>query len=365
MNFLEILGKPIQNVSVPWIQQYAPKKLEEITGNRKVIDSLQYYLYNKNIPNLIITGPNGSGKQTAVRALLNEYLGEHRQTASIVIYGAISRGKDVVSEKNDQKKGDKSYDGPNIINFIKRKMTLPNGLCKIIVIYDFDQMTQEAQTALRRIIELYSEKTRFILTCNGIKKVAEAIQSRCVIVKFTRLSNGEIEEVLYSLAEKEGINLPEDVVEIICLSAYGDLKQAVNYLQVLSRANNVSLESFYQIFNMPPLDMIQKFINACLEDKIDTAYEIIIKLLDNGYNVSDILDILLKVVAFNQVKGSKFLKGMKGGVLDPEIQINFLQAINHCFYLTEISSSQTHLYNLVCQFIKIKDGKFDTKFMII
>ena len=252
MDFLEILGKNPVNVSKPWTLKYIPDSLMEISGNSNIIESLNYYLINENIPNMIITGPNGVGKQTAVKCLLKQYLGEYRKEASLIIYGSINRGKDVVSEKIEQKKNDKSYVGPNIMNFTKRKLSLPQNLCKLIVIYDFDQMTREAQMALRRIIEMYSEKVRFIFTCNNISNVIEAMQSRCVILKFSKLLDSEIRDVISKIAIKENEKMSDDVLDLICLAAFGDLKQAINYLQILSFSQRKDVDSFYKIFNMLP-----------------------------------------------------------------------------------------------------------------
>lgn len=362
MDFLEILGKSPINVSKPWAQKYSPKNLDEVVGNHNIIETLHYYLENQNIPNMIVTGPNGVGKQTAVKAVVRSYLGDLEAMASLTIYGSINRGKDVVSEKIEQKKNDKSYIGPNIMNFIKRKLSLPEGLCKIIVIYDFDHMTKEAQMALRRIIELYSERVRFIFTCNNISDIIEAIQSRCVLIKFGKILDNEITDILMKIGELEGVNIGEEVLELICLSAYGDLKQAINYLQILSFSEKRDVDSFYKIFNMPPLASIQKFVIACLNDGIDmetknTAFSMIERLLNYGYNANDILDVLHKVVTLNQFKNiskGTTLPGFKGGSLDQEIQIRFLKAINQCFYLIETSGSIIHLHYLVSQLIMIQ-----------
>lgn len=355
MDFLEILGKKPTVTKKPWAQKYVPSILDECIGNSNIIDTLKYYLLNNNIPNMIITGPNGVGKQAAIVSMIHEYLKEYEPQACLVIHGSVNRGKDVVSEKIEQKKNDKSYMGPNIMNFIKRKQSLPTGLCKIILIYDFDQMTREAQMALRRIIELYSDTVRFIFTCNNISNIIEAIQSRCVLLKFSKLLDNEVQDVLQHICEQEGVKLEDDVVSLICLAAYGDLKLAINYLQILSFSEKKDTDSFYKLFNMPPLDTIQKFVKACLDNKPSEAFDIINKLLNYGYNTSDILDILLKVVTLNQFKGwPKTGPGIRNGILDPEIQIGYLKTINQCFYLVETSGSVNHLYYLVSQLIMLK-----------
>ena len=194
-------------------------------------------------------------------------------------------------------------------------------------------MTREAQMALRRIIELYAHNNRFILLSNDVSNIIEAIQSRSVILKFSRIIDVEISQVLQNISEKENFSLSSEICKIICLAANGDLKQSINYLQIFSKANKTDLNSFYQIFNLPPLISITTLIQKCLKNETQDAYQIIQELLNNGYNVSDILDILLKVICTYE--------------MDPYLRILYIKAINRCFYLTETSNSISHLYYLI------------------
>lgn len=355
MNFLEILGKDIINPSQPWSFKYRPTTLDQVIGNPSIIQTLKYYLQNKNIPNLILTGPNGVGKETTIRALVSEYLREYREEASLVLHGSINRGKDVVSEKLEYKKNDKTYMGPNIINFIKRRLSLPADLCRLIVIYDFDQMTKEAQMALRRIIELYSHKVRFIFACNNISNIIEAIQSRCVILKYTKIDDSDIKTVLGEILDKEEKHIDDDIIDLICLTTYGDLKQSINYLQIICFADVPDKTTFYNIFNMPSLNTVQSFLSQCIMGDERLAYNSIQGLLDQGFNVHDILDVLLKIITFNQIAEMPPDTGnlIDGKLLRSDIQVALLKALNHCFFLVECTNSPTHLYFLISQFIAI------------
>jgi replication factor C subunit 2/4 len=329
--------EPVAHDAIPvgdlWYRKYEPTNLDDIIGNETIIRTLKYYLGNNNIPHLLIMGKNGVGKKTAITCLVKEYLGAHHEYACLNIHGSIYRGKDVVSENTDQKKSDKVYDAPNIINFIKKLTLLPKHLCKIIVIYDFDHMTKEAQMALRRIVEIYSDRTRFIFLCNDMSNIIEAIQSRCVLIKFNHISDDDIATVLNQIAEKEKIKLPKDVNNIITISADGDLKQAIGYLQIISKATDINVDNFYKIFNMPSFVTIKQIINYCMA-KDYRAYKLLQGLIDNGYNINDILDIILKVVSDYEFPTEKIRK-------------EYIKAIAKCFYMTETSNSHQHLYYLI------------------
>jgi DNA polymerase III delta prime subunit len=331
---------------LPWQAKHTPVSLDEFIDNDDVTMLLKSIAINKKLNNLLIMGPVGSGKTTLVNCLVNDYLGSYVDASCIKIYGSINRSKDTVSEiqKSDV----------NITNFIKKKIDMPKDLCKIIVIYDFDLMTLEAQTALRRIIEIYSKNVRFILTCNNIEDVAEAIQSRCVIINLSKPSN--IKKILENIAEKEGFTVCDEVTDIIVVMCQGDIKTAINYLQAICNANEVTVNAFYKIFNIPSITIIQDFIVACLKKDSNLAFSIITGLLEDGYNIIDILEILYKVICRNHIN-AKYIKGIKGNRLDQSIQIQYLKAISQCYYLSETCFSNNHIYSLVANFIR--DSQFN------
>lgn len=91
--------------------------------------------------------------------------------------------------------------------FSQRKVHLPPGRHKIIILDEGDSMTIGAQQALRRIMEIYSSTTRFAIACNISSKIIEAIQSRCAILRFSRLSDDEVLGRLKLVLEAEKVGL--------------------------------------------------------------------------------------------------------------------------------------------------------------
>ena len=93
-------------------------------------------------------------------------------------------------------------------------------------------MTEAAQQALRRTMEIYSNTTRFALAANSSEKIIEPIQSRCAMLRYSRLSNPQILAKILDVCDKENIGYTEDGLEAIIFTAQGDMRQGLNNLQV-------------------------------------------------------------------------------------------------------------------------------------
>ena len=184
-------------------------------------------------------------------------------------------------------------------------------------------------------MEKYEKYTRFILICNNNTDIIEPIISRCVPLRCVSYSDDDLTDVIKTINPI----ISENVIDAICLASNGDIKKAINYLQIISGAKHITEEYFYKIFNIPSIHNIKKLINACLSkdgEKQQEAYNIIHQLIDNGYNSSDILDIFVSTLTRYTNKQ-----------LNISIRKDFLEEIAKCFYRTEISRSDSHLYALI------------------
>eukprot|EP01083_Nonionella_stella_P240943 841802_1 len=187
-----LLGKKIV-MDMPWLEKYRPKLMNDIVGNEETISRLRVIAKHGNMPNLIISGPPGCGKTTSIHCLALELLGENNyKNAVLELNASDSRGIDVIRNK--------------IKMFAQQKVTLPMGRHKIIILDEADNMTSAAQQALRRTMELYSNTTRFALACNVSSKIIEPIQSRCAILRYTKLNEKEILTRIQEILRMEKIN---------------------------------------------------------------------------------------------------------------------------------------------------------------
>ena len=330
------------------INDYCPKTLNDIIGQDNIVDLINSYNKFDYIPNMIITGPHGVGKSTIANIIINNHLSDMKKFACLKIIGSIYRGKDIITESSTKKQSTKVEQYPNIIKFIKKTMTLPENKTKIILIYDFDCMTIDAQMALRRIMETYSSKVRFIFLCNNLNNIIEAIQSRTIIINLTIISHDDIiiklKEIINDINQSnvkllifDLLLIEDQILNNISTISNGDLRNAINMLQIFMNSENKTLKEFYEIFNVPSIEIITTIIKHCNNNKYQLAINELDKLIDDGFNIFDITDILIKVIKIPHLFNKK----------SEHIRAYYINEIIKFNIIIQESNEIIHLYNLI------------------
>jgi len=200
-----------------WVERYRPKRLSEVIGQKGIVERLHAYARTHSMPHMLFAGPAGSGKTTCAIALARELYGERWRDYLIELNASDERGIDVVRGK---------------VKDFARAASLGSADFKIIFLDEADALTSDAQAALRRTMERYTQTCRFILSCNYSSKIIEPIQSRCAVFRFRPLAEYDVKSYLKRIASSEGVILTDDGLEAICSLAGGDLRKATNMLQV-------------------------------------------------------------------------------------------------------------------------------------
>merc|ERR1712228_799729 len=172
---------------------------------------------------------------------------------------------------------------------------------KIIILDEADSMTRDAQTALRRTMEKYSNITRFVLICNYVSRIIAPVASRCSKFRFQPLSKASMFAKLSEIAQHESISIGKEVIDDVIAMSNGDMRKSITLLQSASlmKGENeaVTLNDVYTVAVRIPHSVISdKIMNACLSTSFDDINDIAHFIICEGYPVSLILPKLLEVV---------------------------------------------------------------------
>jgi replication factor C small subunit len=152
---------------------------------------------------------------------------------------------------------------------------------KIIFLDEADALTNDAQGALRRIMEQYAETCRFILSCNYSSKIIEPIQSRCAVFRFRPLSDADVTSQVHHVADEEKVKLSDDAAEALTRISQGDLRKALTALQVAAAIDmDVSRELIYETSATAPPESLHQYLMACRDDGFHAARRRLRELLD-------------------------------------------------------------------------------------
>lgn len=314
---------------LPWTEKYRPHKLDDIIGQKDIIQSLRSFAKQRNMPNLLFAGPPGIGKTTATLALARELFPDSYKGNVLELNASDERGIDVVRGK--------------IKNFA-RTVALRQVPFKIIFLDEADALTSDAQHALRRTMEIHSEVTRFVLSANYSSKIIEPLQSRCSIFRFTRLTDDDVRVMLKEIIKSENLNLNDDAINAVVYVSEGDARKAVNVLQGAGlQAEIITPELIYKISSKAR----PQEINSMIQDAISS------KFMDARGKLNDLMvkygmsgeDVIIQI--YREVSNLDIPERKKVLMIDKIGEYNFR--------LVEGANERIQLEALLSQFMLLSD----------
>ncbi|XP_031556560.1 replication factor C subunit 5-like [Actinia tenebrosa] len=266
-----------RKANLPWVEKYRPKCLDDLISHKDIINTIQRFISEDRLPHLLFYGPPGTGKTSTILAVAKQLYPDKEFSSMVLELNASDdRGIGIVRG--------------SILSFASTRTIFKSGF-KLVILDEADAMTDDAQNALRRVMEKFTENTRFCLICNYLTKIIPALQSRCTRFRFGPLSSDQMMTRVEHVIESERVNITDDGRQSLVRLAKGDMRRALNILQSTSLAFDVVNEvNVYLCTGQPLRSDISKIVEWMLNEDFATAYNNIMKLKTlKGLALQDIL----------------------------------------------------------------------------
>ncbi|WP_135667372.1 replication factor C small subunit [Halorhabdus rudnickae] len=265
-----------------WIEKYRPQSLEDIAGHEAIVDRLRSYVARDDLSHMLFAGPAGTGKTTAAMAIAKELYGDEWEENFLELNASDERGIDVVRDRV------KSF----------ARTSFGGHDYRIIFLDEADALTSDAQSALRRTMEQFSNNVRFILSCNYSSQIIDPIQSRCAVFRFSPLADKAVAETIRTIASEERIEITDEGMDALVYVAGGDMRKAINGLQAASMSGDrVDEEAVFEITSTARPEDIREMVERALDGDFTAARSQLDTLLtEEGIAGGDIIDQLHRSV---------------------------------------------------------------------
>lgn len=194
-----------------WYHKYSLKELTEFVMDSDYKSYFQSCLDKNEIPHLLFYGPQGSGKTSLAKVLIDKIPGKQ------LILNASSKERGIDYMKNQ------------VTNFAA-SMT-KKGECNLVLIDEGEGLTRDAQEALKGIFDKYSETCRFILTTNNINRIIEPLQSRCQCFSFTQFHKRAYIKRCRDILNSENIQYDMEELKKVVDATFPDMRSTCNALE--------------------------------------------------------------------------------------------------------------------------------------
>lgn len=322
---------------LPWTEKYRPTCVDDLFLDDQLKPRIIYYATNKWVPNLILDGESGVGKTSTIKCLARALYGEYLPNG-ILEMNASDGGVKLMHEE--------------IVNFCRGKIVYRKddekkyANFKLVIIEAGDNMDEnKVQPQINNIMEQYKDTVKFIFTCNKSSNLLEAIQSRCLILAYPKLSCELTTDKLKSVCQKENIKYDLVALKKIAELSRGDVRSAINKLQlVYNKKKEISINSIDELCDLPQQVVIKKLFDFVISKDLHSAFSILETLKQMGYSGSDI------------VLGMIFtMKSEIASDIPEKIKIGMLKHIcNASYRISKGTDSKLQLYSCITDMYNIK-----------
>jgi DNA polymerase III delta prime subunit len=247
------------NTDFLFTEKYRPVSVSDCILPQSIKKTFTEFVEQKEIPNLILSGGQGSGKTSSIIAIC------HDIGADYYLINGSDEGRFIDTVRTQVK------------NFASTMSLTSEANHKVIIIDEMDNTTQDVQLALRGNIEQYQNNCRFVFTCNYINKIISPIHSRCSVIDFTVPTKEKpalalkFFERLKHILNTENIKYDEKVLIELINKYFFDWRRLLNEVQrysisgkidsgILSEISNSNIKELMTFLKNKEYSNVQKWI---------------------------------------------------------------------------------------------------------
>lgn len=212
-----------------WCERYRPKTLDDLGQQESIKHIVNHAKIHGTMPHMLLFGPAGVGKTSTAKAICKQYYWKSEKS----ILDNESVYKERVMELNASDERGIQYVRDEIKTFAQSAITIRNDIpdFKIIILDESDAMTDDSQFALRRVLENFSQTTRFIMICNYVSKIIKPITSRTMKIRYKAITLPVMESMIEIIIKKEKLNVPKQFIKELRDITKGDMRKSINLLE--------------------------------------------------------------------------------------------------------------------------------------
>jgi len=273
-----------------WVEKYRPQTLDDIVGHEEVIKRMEKFLDTEDIPHVVFAGKQGIGKTAIIQAFAKEKYGKDNWRNNILELNASDeRGIDTIRDK--------------VKNYAVQG-TIGDHQYKIVFLDEADQLTKDAQTALRRIMEDHADVTRFFMSCNYLSQIIGPIQSRCAPFSISPLTDDDLYQIGQNVAEQEGIEIADDTLKLMVNAADGDARKLINSMQAAVYEGEIDENGVGVVVQTVDDALIEEIVHTAIEGDLDDAMRRLdVEVLKQGVPTNQLCDSFLRVLKRQKLEG--------------------------------------------------------------
>ncbi len=250
-------------MNIIWTEKYRPNDFSDIYGQESIVKKVEAFVKQKNMPHLLFVGPPGIGKTSLALVIARVLFKDMWKQNFLELNASDERGIDIIRNK---------------VKDFARTRAIGDVPFKIIYLDECDALTREAQQALRRTMENFTQTCRFVLSANYSSKIIDPIQSRCAIFRFKPLDKEDMIKIIDNIAKQENLKVEAKAKEALFEVSSGDCRRTENIMQSCAAiSQKITEDIIYSLASMAKPKELREALEMAIDGKFVEARD---KILD-------------------------------------------------------------------------------------